>query len=128
MALLRNMVTAVSEVLERQRAVLMVVAGCQPTSGRQQLAIHATKWPQGGRREQTSWGCEAFSRICGLSPSQCRGANGVIPERDCFRIEQADGYRAPCHVKRRHKAADERARDAQPMLLQQPSCRVVHQI
>ena len=44
MALLRNMVTAVSEVLERQRAILMVVAGCQPTSGRQQLAIHATKW------------------------------------------------------------------------------------
>jgi carboxylesterase type B len=47
MALLRNMVMAVSEALERQRPSWMSWASAsrQPTSCRQRLAIHATKCP-----------------------------------------------------------------------------------
>src|SRR5438105_2196205 len=44
MTLLRNMVTAVIEALERQRAILDGRGNRQPTSGRRRLAIHATKW------------------------------------------------------------------------------------
>ena len=55
--------------------------------------------------------------IGGLSPSECCGPNRMIPERDRFRIDQADADRAPRHVERSHEAADKRARDPQSALL-----------
>jgi hypothetical protein len=70
MALLRNMVTAVSQALERQRPSWMVVgiASRQPASCRQRLAIHATKWQRSkqNRRQRFGKGGAGASEILAL--------------------------------------------------------------
>ena len=106
MTLLRNMVTAVIEALERQRAILDGRGNRQPTSGRRRLAIHATKWRgdvsrhTGGDLRAALGRIKAKTFVMPMSsdmffpPADCQAEWRLIPEAEFRPIQTIDGHLA----------------------------------